>query len=368
MDDNSNSAGSATPSLAEIPAPSAVGGSAQAVQFGIPRPPQQQVLLYSPDEWEQFIREWVHCLKQAGYVKVLRLAGPGDMGIDVAAFTDDQGLFGVWDNYQCKHYDHPLEPGEGAKEVAKVLWHSFEKRYRPPRRYFFVAPQECGIGLSKMLSTPGALRAYVISNWDKFADAVTKTQTIQLSGDFKTYVENFDYSIFGPRTLLEIVDQHRGTPYHAVRFGGGLPQRPAVAPPLFRDEESESRYVKQLFEAYSDHTGADVTGLNGLASHLTEHFHRQREFFYHAEALRNFARDTVPTGTFEDLQTEVHAGVADVEGAAHTDSLARVNAVTLAASGLQLTSNALISVVKVQDRKGICHQLANDDRLRWRKS
>jgi hypothetical protein len=36
-----------------------------------------------------------------------------------------------------------------------------------------------------------------------------------------------------------------------------------------------------------------VNGLNGWPD-LIEHYGRQREFFYHAESLRNFARDNVP--------------------------------------------------------------------------
>jgi hypothetical protein len=100
---------------------------------------------------------------------------------------------------------------------------------------------------------------------------------------------------------------------------------------------------------------------------LAGHYHRQREYFYHAESLRNFARDTVPSGTFESLQDEVHAGVVDISEAVHLDGLACLNAVTQAAQELQLTENGLISVVKIQDRRGICHQLANVDRLRWKK-
>jgi hypothetical protein len=99
-----------------------------------------------------------------------------------------------------------------------------------------------------------------------------------------------------------------------------------------------------------------------------DHFNRQREFFYHAEALRNFARDTVPPGTYEDLQSEVHAGVIDIQEAEHSNSYARLTSVLQGASSLQLTANALMSVIKVQDRKGICHQLVNEDRLRWKKT
>lgn len=137
-----------------------------------------------------------------------------------------------------------------------------------------------------------------------------------------------------------------------------------------KENEHRSRYIQQLFEAYSDHTKVDVSDLAGIGARqdLTDHFHRQREFFYHAEALRNFARDTVPAGTFEDLQSEVLAGVADVEAASHADGYARMNAVTQTAVSLRITSNALISVTKIQDCKGICHQLANENRLRWRKA
>jgi hypothetical protein len=358
-----------SPKLQEVPPPSATLGNSATVQFGIPRPPQQQVLLFSPDEWEDFVREWVHSQK-AKYSQVLRFSGPGDMGIDVVGLTDQQGVFGVWDNYQCKHYANALIPADAAPEIAKVLWHSFQKHYSAPRKHFFIAPYECGISLSKLLTNADALRAYVVSHWDsQCANAVTKKQTIALDGAFKAHVDAFDFSIFSQRTLLEVLDEHRSTPYFTTRFGGGLPGRPPVAPPAYQPDEEGSRYIRQLFEAYGDHTKADVADLAGLAHRqdLTDHFHRQREFFYHAEALRNFARDTVPTGTFEELQTEVHAGVLDVEAAAHADGYVRMNAVTQAATALQITSNALISVVKVQDRKGMCHQLANEDRLRWRK-
>lgn len=365
-----NETETAVPLLRDIPEPLGRPSDAMKVQFGRPIPPQLQVLLYSPDEWEEFIHEWVHSQK-AKYRSVQRFAGANDMGIDVAGMTDENGLFGVWDNFQCKHYDKPLPPRTAAVEVAKILWHSFNKQYTPPRKHYFLAPRGCGTTLAKLLANPTALHDYVIKNWDnQCSKAITLRQTIALDGAFKSYVDAFDFSIFKPRTLLEVIDDHRLTPYHTIRFGGGLPDRPAVSLPPTEPETGESRYIRQLFEAYSDHVRIEIAELTALAARqdLTDHFHRQREFFYHAEALRNFARDTVPPGAFNDLQSEIHAGVVDVETASHHDGYARLNAVTQAATQLQLTSNALISVIKVQDRKGICHQLANDDRLHWRKA
>lgn len=358
------------PSLEGIPEPRRQPSNAARVQFGRPMPPQLQVLLYSADEWEEFILEWAHC-KESDYHQVRRLAGPGDMGIDVAGFVDDQGLDGIWDNYQCKHYETPLTPGIAAPEIAKILWHSYSGRYVAPRKHYFVAPKGCGTTLTALLNKPSSLKAHVFSNWDRqCAAAVTRGRAIGLEGDFREYVEAFDFSRFASRNLLEVVDEHRASPYHAIRFGGGLPARPTPAPPPALPQTEESRYIQQLYEAYGDRVQARVSDVEGLKDRqdLVDHYHRQREFFYHAEALRGFARDTVPPGTFEDLQTEVYAGVVDVAAGRHEDALERLDSVTQAATQVQLTSNSLISVVKVPDRKGICHQLANEDRLTWKPS
>ena len=340
------------------------------VSYGQPISPQQRILLYSSDEWENFILEWVHYQKTI-YSQVLRQTGSGDMGIDVAGYTDEQGVFGVWDNFQCKHYANPLSVADACKEIAKILWYSFKEEYSPPRAYYFMAPKGCSTALSHALKSPQKLKEELKDRWPRTcAEAITTTQSIDLVGKFADYVENFDFSIFGQRTTLEIIDGYRHTPFYATRFGGGLPKRPSIPDPPNTPAQTESRYIEQLFEAYSDHKSCSLstTSCLSLWPNLANHLQRQRECFYYAESLRNFARDSVPVGTFEELQGEVHAGVVDVAELSHTDSFDRVNAVTSAAINMHLTANPLIQVAKAQDRKGICHQLANEDRLIWKKT
>jgi hypothetical protein len=355
----------------DIPEPLVSGAHGSSrVSHGRQFVPQQQILLYEAGEWEGFIQEWAHSQK-SNYTKVSKFSGTNDMGIDIAGFTDTNGLSGIWDNFQCKHYKDPLTPSVAIVEIGKIIWYSFNKHYAPPRKFYFVAPQDCGLKLKKMLGDASLLRSFVLTNWDKnCSEAITETTKINLSGDFKLYAEDFDYTIFDCKASLDIIEDHRKTPWFAIRFGGGLPDRPPVTPPPTEISSSESRYISQLFEAYSDHKKAELAALSDLSAwtELGEHYHRQRELFYNAEALRNFARDTVPPGTFEDLQNEVHAGVIDIEASTHVDAFIRLNAVTMGAASLQMTSNALISVVKIQDKKGICHQLANENRLIWKKT
>ncbi len=207
-----------------------------------------------------------------------------------------------------------------------------------------------------------------IPSWSH--EAITTTKEIPLDGKFLAYIQAFDFTIFSAKTPLQLVEDHKLSPCHAARFGGGLPARPEPGTPPEDITPTESRYVEQLFQAYTDHAKQPITETDGLKSwpRLKEHFLRQRVAFYHAELLRIFARDSVPQGTFESLQEDIYSGVIDTHDAKHHDGYERLCAVTKAAREMQITSNALITRAKPQDRDGICHQLANEDRLRWIKS
>lgn len=347
------------------PSPAA---TAATVVHGPVIPPQQQLLLYSPDQWEDFVHEWVHYGLKKQYSQVQRFTGSGDRGIDIAGFTDPSKLQGSWDNYQCKHYDHALRPTDIWVEIGKIVWYSFNKAYTPPRRYFFVAPKGVGTSLAALLADATKLRDELINNWEKFVcKKITKKQEVTLDAALLAYVNGFDFSIFDAKTALQLVEDHRASPAHAARFGGGLKPRPEAAKPPTAIAIDESRYVTQLLGAYAEHTGKSVADAAALSTSpkLRDHFHRQREAFYHAESLRLFARDSVPAGTFESLQGDIYDGVVDTHDTVHSDGYARVCAVTKAARELQITANPLITCTKPKDRDGICHQLANEDRLQW---
>ena len=219
--------GTDEPDMQEMPTPDQASVPTSAtVVHGKLIPPQQQILLFSPGDWEAFVQEWAH-YQRTQYVKVVRFSGAGDMGIDVAGFTDEKRLKGVWDNYQCKHSStKELTASIALPEIGKCLWHSHQGKFSVPRRYYFMASKGCGNGLQKLLGDPAALKAELFAKWDKWcASAITSTQAIFLKGAFKTYADAFDYSIFTFKTPLELIDEHRNTPYHAARFGGGLPDR-----------------------------------------------------------------------------------------------------------------------------------------------
>ncbi|NCQ07950.1 MAG: hypothetical protein GW808_02020 [Sphingomonadales bacterium] len=355
-----------------LPKPTPIETTPTAQQFfaGPAIEPISRLILFDPDQWERLIEELADCSFGGQYEKVLRASGSNDRGIDVAGFADAKQLEGIWDNYQCKHYCSTLSPADALPEIGKILWHSFNGAYSAPRAYYFVAPRGASTTLSQLLAHASNLKSHLIAKWDKqVSNKITSTQKIELDGKFAEYVDEFDFSIFDALTPKQIVDLHRLTPYFHSRFGGQLPPRPLPGNPPNSIAPDESKYVSRLFEAYSDHKKVQVASVESLKNWvpITQHFKRQRESFYHAESLRVFVRDKVEPGTFESLQEEVYHGVVNTNDAVHDDGLSRVNAVMKSAQDMSLEAHPLGPSAATRDRHGICHQLANKDRLKWTK-
>lgn len=347
--------------------PNPVAVASDTVIAGPPIPALDRIKLFSSSAWEDFVLEWADSLRST-YASVERCGGAGDMGRDVVAFVTDDAS--TWDNFQCKHYDHPLRPTDIWVELGKLVYYTHLGNFTYPRTYAFVAPQGAGTKLSNMLHKPSDLKKGLKDNWVSYCQSgITSTTTVKLQGNLLTHLDDLDFSIFSAIPPLKIIDAHAKTRWHVARFGGGLPPRPEI--PAHPDvlDDSEAGYIEQLWLAYGDHIQADVASVDDLNNRddLVEHFFDSRVQFFSAEALRAFSRDTLPPGDFEKLQDEVHEGVKDEVRAQHADGYARVVAVVKTARMLQLTSHPLVSKLSMRDRGGICHQLANESKVVWVK-
>jgi len=341
--------------------------SADTVASGPLVPAMDLMKLFSPDDWEAFVLEWADSWKLE-YELVEKCGGAGDMGRDVIA-TVTEGDPDVWDNYQCKHYEHPLRPGDIWLELGKAVYYSHKDEFAFPRKYRFVAPQGVGTTLIKLFKKPDDLKARLIEEWDRHCrNGITSTREVILEGDLRDYLNALDFSVIGYIPAQRLVDEHRRTRWHVARFGGGLPQRPQAPAPPDQPADNEVVYLGKLFAAYADHQEHPVASADDLAGaiDLLRHYSRSRKEFYSAESLRGFSRDTLPPGSYEALQEEVLAGIQDILAGSHDDGYQRVLAVVQAARQIQLTRHALVPRLDVRDRGGICHQLANDrDDVRW---
>lgn len=356
--------------ISSNPLPIPAGGttaSADMVAAGLPIPPIERIRIFSDGQWEDFVLEWADSLRDQ-YGTVERCGGAGDMGRDIIAFDKANPV--IWDNYQCKHYKMGLTPGDIWVELGKLVYYTYIDEFTYPRKYFIVAPQGAGTKLSNLLRKADKLKAQLIDNWEKHCkNGITSTAVVELDAALRAYLDGLDFSIFEAVPPLRIIDQHAKTRWYATRFGGGLPARPKVVEPPVTVAAHEVTYVRSLLDAYSDHLNCAVPTVADLSAHddVREHFNDARLEFYSAEALRAFSRDTLPPGAFEDLQNELHGGIKDEMRGAHSDGYRRVLSVVKTAKLLPITDHALKERLSTHDRGGICHQLANDGKVKWVK-
>jgi len=332
-------------------------------------PAIDRLKLVSAEEFEDIIREWLTGHKKNEYYRIRRSGGAGDMGRDVIAYIDKSGK---WDNYQCKHYDHSLTPTDIYTEIGKLCYYTFKKEFTIPEKYIFVSPQGVGSKLGNFLDDPNKLKNEFLNSWDKVCKNNIKSKTeIELSEDLSSHIDNLNFDIFQYLDPQKLIEEHEKTNYFAARFGGGLKRRPTPSSAPQNIQKKELRYVEQLYEAYGDHKKYKIHSLEILKKHsdLFNHFNRQRECFYCAESLNEFSRDQLPLGntSFNDLKYEVFTGVIDIANSDFKDGFARVIATINEANKLSLTSNPLIFVSTIQDKTGICHHLANENKLKWIK-
>lgn len=327
----------------------------------------QQIYFYSPAEWEKFISEWAIGFSP-DYEKVKLIGGSGDRGVDIAAFKTCKGFEGHWDCFQAKHYKKALIPSNAYPEMLKLFCAVFKGYYLLPDRYIFAAPKGCGTTLDRLLSKPMELR----EQFKKYVLELGPRDSLIQQDSALEYilnlVEDTDFSMFQSISLDEMLNIHRRTPYYVPRFGDSrLPDRPPnkLVPEI--PEEVETVYVKKLIDIYREKAPDKCVDIKSIIEHTSygKHFQRQRESFYAAESLRTYARDFVPERTFELLKEDIYTGIIEVYEEHHPDGYSRLSEVLKKSVDLNLDMHALISKSTLLDRKGICHQLANEDKLTW---
>ena len=339
------------------------------VNFGKRIIPLKVIEHMSFEDWEEFIEEWVD-LKKKDYIDSDRFGGAGDKGRDVVGYVSDKNNPNyIWDCFQCKHYEKALMPSRVYQEFIKILYFTFKSEYPVPRKYYFVSPKGCGTSLSKLLQSPTELKNAIIKNWADNSRFDNTRGGVKLEGDLKIWVENFDFSIFSKIHTKIILEEHKKHPNHLIRFGGGLPEREKLDTNKIPEsiQSSELIYVNQLLLAYKSESNENYENVSDINSKeiYRNHFTRARISFHHAEQLRNFSRDSLPVGTFEDFQDEILAGIIDIVDEIHPNGFVKVKEVEQEARKIVIASNPLKDVSIVNDRSGVCHQLSNNKKIKW---
>lgn len=85
-----------------------------------------------------------------------------------------------------------------------------------------------------------------------------------------------------------------------------------------------------------------------------------------AETLRNFSRDNLPEDTYEDFQDDIYEGIINTVEDDYENAFKKVKATENESTKIAIDSYPIKEdKCKTIEKKGICHQLVNDERINW---
>lgn len=329
--------------------------------------PIQRVKNFLPEQFENFILEWANTKKN--YLQAYTLGGSGDGGIDILCEIGNN----KYDYFQCKRYSTALTPSVFWIEVGKICYNIFIKKISMPENYFIVATNGVGPTLDRMFRNPDLLKNELIKNWDKYCKSkIVNRQNILLVNELKEFIDNFDFSIFKQYSINLVIEEYRKTEYFYFRFGGILkPKRKQLIKYSRASlQKIEMNYTKKLIKVLSDYNNVKISVFSQLSKYpkINDKFQEHREYFYSAESLK---RDIIEIFNddeeFSILMNEMYEGIKEI-GERDCSNYEKLNNVLHESTKVILNYSYIdtnLRWVNIKDRKGMCHHLANEDRIEW---
>lgn len=257
-------------------------------------------------------------------------------------------------------------------ELGKLCYYTYKKEIPVPKEYFIIASNDVGTSLQDLIDNPSTLITKLIENWDTYCKTkITKTVEIPLDAPFLDYINSFDFTIIKTYPIAQVVDEYLDTIYGNIRFGGRRINLPTTLIPTDTIELDEMPYISALLEAYSDELNVKIDTTKSLEAYsfYFKHLNRQRKDYYSAETIRRFVRDTLTDSQqFDVLKEEIYNGIIDTHEQEYDSGYKRL-VEDLKQAAVTNTSKSMLDsklhCIGNSERKGTCHMLVNDNKLRW---
>lgn len=334
--------------------------------------PSSQVLLFNPEQWEEFIlaatRQRILSSGYKYYV-VKRLGGAGDGGRDIEARFGQELKRDEWDLYQAKHYRSGLTKTDVYPELAKFFKQLALKTYPRPKTYYLCCPRAVGNDLHNAMAAGSAeFKAEFVAAWQSEKFGMTG-RAAELTPEVMAAINDFDFGQFIECQVSDLLTWHKLDQAAHNEIFGIVAERGDDAPLPATPASHEFVYIEELMKVYTEHRQLPVALGDIDTGDFAEHFEAQRQLFYCAEGLQRFSRDIYPNEhEFERLLEMVYVGIRPTVAMLKLKSgMDRLDAAVDKASSLQVQESRLSPQLRGGDLPGTCHHLVNNGKLTWVK-
>lgn len=230
-----------------------------------------------------------------------------------------------------------------------------------------------------------ALELLEALNYDDAIDTKLKTeiQSIDISDPYSIVAKIYIYALGNNNKTGTVIKKlplvsdinPEKTVDEIIKLLSQLP-KPVVIDIPAEITAAEMIYVSAILEAFAEDSGVSLISQDELISKAEyskykRQFDRYRREYYAAESIRESIKDTKllkDKDYFEELENETFDAVIDkVEEPAST-SYERMTKVLSHATTITLSSllAKIPDWVKSNEKKGLCHILVNEERIKWK--
>lgn len=158
-----------------------------------------------------------------------------------------------------------------------------------------------------------------------------------------------------------------------IHIGGNIIKLSEKLVPPADIEPHEQGYVTELFAAYTDAEKTVNITSDTLPSYprYQRNYEEQRKNYYNAESIRRSVREVFAeegSDQFEILKEDMYDGVSTTCDQDFDNGYTRLLEVLKQASGITVSKSLLSNIpnwIGNSEKKGVCHMLVNDGKIRW---
>lgn len=202
----------------------------------------------------------------------------------------------------------------------------------------------------------------VVKRYEDVSDMVLQEldKCIEEHNQIRLIAVIFRYSLIVPNRIERRVN----TPNKR----GAILDRNRPLDPIDYDGDDNLPCLREIVAAYRSKDGGEQNCTIEDFPKRKNHYQRQKEAFFAAEAVRHAVRDSFLDGEnpFHDLLDEGYDGIIDTWERTYSDGLDRMEAVLDQASHISMESNPIsreTAWVTTKVKKGLCHELVNEGRI-----
>lgn len=189
-----------------------------------------------------------------------------------------------------------------------------------------------------------------------------------------TYARLFIWSLYADTLPKRAKSVSKPTAEALDEFEKAIRQKYKKPRPVVPDDvaNEEMNYVNQLLGVYEEASGEPYDEPDDVKGSVYEgHFRQQRKNYYQAELIHREIRDVVRKDKdegFDILKEEIEDGIYGVSHRHYELGLDKADAVLDYAGSMpisQNTGNNMLGWVGPGEKRGVCHILVNEKRLKW---